>query len=299
MKINLILIIILFVSCSTSKRETKDEMYYPEVMTLLKNSPAIDDIEYDPKGYLYISDPLEDGKLKGSKVYKVSLNDTSISEFSLGLKAPIGNAFDSKGNLYVANFTGNNVSKINSEGKIRTINGAFSGSSGLVINSNDDVFVANYNNNTILKINSSNDVIIFAAHDLFNGPVGLSLDEDEHLYVANYNDGKIFKVDKGSKVITEIAQISGPKNFVIGHMTYSKGFLYATGIGTHFIYKVSKLGEVVKIAGNGLKKEVDGIATKASFANPNGIEASDDGKYLFISDFGGNQSIRVLKLRNN
>ncbi len=93
----------------------------------------------------------------------------------MGLDDPIGLAFDSSGNLYVANNANNTIEKFDSNG-----NGTVFASSGLdnpaglAFDSGGNLYVANFNANDIEKFDASGQGSVFAlSTDAFE-PTGLA-----------------------------------------------------------------------------------------------------------------------------
>ena len=115
-----------------------------------------------------------------------------------GLGQPEGLAFDSAGNLYIADSYYYSVVKITPGGTSSLF--ANFGSAGvnepmgLVIDKQDNVYVANYGNNTIIKITPGGVGSVFATSSSgVNLPRGLALDRAGNLYVANVGGGNIEK----------------------------------------------------------------------------------------------------------
>lgn len=76
-------------------------------------------------------------------------------------------------------------------------------------------------------------------------------------------------------------------------MTYASGYLFATGIGVHKIYKISLTGEVSVFAGTGIPGSTDGTADVAQFNRPNGIATNARQDRLYISDYA-TESVRKI-----
>jgi WD40 repeat protein len=89
-------------------------------------------------------------------------NASVFADASSGLNMPEGLAFDSSGNLYVANA---------------------------------NTLVGGTGDNTILKFDSSGQGSLFAISGTNNYSDGLAFDSSGNLYVANWNDGTIGKFD--------------------------------------------------------------------------------------------------------
>ncbi len=105
-----------------------------------------------------------------------------------GLNYPNGLAFDSSGNLYVANAGANTISKITPSGLVSTFaSGAlFNGPAPLAFDGNGNLFVGNVYSNTIDEIAPNGAVSVFLddTHKL-QRPSGLAFDSSGNLYVSN------------------------------------------------------------------------------------------------------------------
>lgn len=264
------------------------------ITTLAQNVGFVDDLSQDAEGNIYVSDFFGGGNfndIRGTDILKVS-PDGEVSVYATGLAGPLGQAWDSQGNLFVSNWLVGEVRRVSPDGTVTPFADGFAGPSGLVFDADGNLIVADYHANALYRVSPDGTSTLFASD--FNGPVGIDYDEDGVLYVANYNDGKIFAVDaEGTK--TQIAEIRGPRGFNIGYMTYAKGDLYATGIGANKIYKVTRDGEVSVFIGTGAFNLADGDADSAILAAPNGIITSYDGESLIITSFAG-RAVRVITI---
>ncbi|WDE12392.1 Ig-like domain-containing protein [Thalassomonas haliotis] len=238
-----------------------------------------DGLSFDANGNLYVSHAgtFVDGALSGTSVRKITL-DGAISDAVTNLSGPIGNRFDSSGNMYVANFNTGEITKVTPEGISSTF-ARLGNASGIIINSQDELFVSSYNESVIYKVTPDGESEIWLEGEGLNGPVGIDLDEEENLYVGNYNDGRIFKI-AGDKSITELA--SAPD--YTGHITYANNMIYTTALINDLIYQIPVNG--------GAPLELEGSA-EAGFIFPNGITTSPDGSKLYVSNFESNLIILV------
>ena len=83
--------------------------------------------------------------------FSIPLNATSgASTFASGFESPQGLAFDSGGNLYVANEEINVVSKVTTAARVSSFTQNVSGPAGLAFDSND-LYVANFVGGTVSK----------------------------------------------------------------------------------------------------------------------------------------------------
>jgi streptogramin lyase len=117
----------------------------------------------------------------------------SPQTFASGFHGPYGLAFDSTGNLYVANFNDSTVSKVTLGGTVTTfVSSQLNGPGGLAFDSTGNLYVANFRNSTVSKVTPGGTVSLFASG--FNAPFGLAFDSTGNLYVANYNANTVSEV---------------------------------------------------------------------------------------------------------
>ena len=111
---------------------------------------------------------------------------------SAELSNPNGLAFDSTGNLYVANGD-STIKKFTTAGVGSVFASIGSGGQrGLAFDTAGNLYFANFNNNTIEKFTTAGDGSVFASTGL-NNPAGLAFDSAGNLYAANYGNNTIQK----------------------------------------------------------------------------------------------------------
>ena len=111
----------------------------------------------------------------------------------LRVQRSLGLAFDSAGNLYVANVGNDTVSEVTPAGAVSTFASGFDLPDGLAFDSAGNLYVANVGNNTVSEVTPAGAVSTFASG--FNGPVGLAFDAG-NLYVANIGNNTVSEVSR-------------------------------------------------------------------------------------------------------
>ncbi len=153
------------------------------------------------------------------------------------LRVPTGVFLDSAGNIFIAEFMGHRIRKVDGiSGVITTVAGdgsqGFTGDnglasdaklsfpSGLFLDNSGNMFIADTNNHRIRKVDSSTGFITTVAGNGLQGfsgddglaiearlsfPSGLFLDNSGNMFIADTNNHRIRKVDNSTGIITTVA----------------------------------------------------------------------------------------------
>lgn len=272
-----------------------------EVETVISDFPANDALSTDRRGNVYASNfgAFVGSGGTGKSLFKVNPFKKELVEVANDLTGPLGNVVDNKGNIYVNNgndFVNADILKIAKDGTqsiIATIDGF---PSGMAIDQSNNLYISNFVSPTIHKVTSEGEVSVFANDARLAGCVGVDFDNNGNLIAGNYLNGEIFSVNMDGEVEFIGAIPKVVDNFVLGYLTFFKGFIYATAIGENLIYKISLAGDVSVFAGNGEPASIDGPLLDASFNVPNGITVDSNRKTLYISEFGPAGGLRAIKL---
>ena len=156
--------------------------------SLIKGSNAL---AIDGSGTIYIANQITNSILRISAA-------GFLSPFAVGggLAYPVAMAFDSGGNLFVANGEKNgSVSKITPAGLLSTfyIGIALQSPSGIAIDRDDTVFVADYLNATFNRITPSGSLTLVAASDTLYQTRSLILGGGGDVFFTRNQSGSIYR----------------------------------------------------------------------------------------------------------
>jgi len=233
--------------------------------------------------------------------------------------SPMGIAFDTSWNLYVADSNNNKIRKITSLSEVTTFAGSgvsgstngvgtsatFATPSGVILDSTGSLYVTNIGAGNIRKITSSADVTAFAGSGSviftdgtgtsasFNSPSGITVDSSGNFFVTDCGNNRIRKITPTAEVTTfagsgtsgssdgtgTAASFSCPNGITID----TSGNLYVADSNNNKIRKITSLGEVTTFAGSGANISTDGTGTAASFVSPRGV-AMDSSGNLYVSE---------------
>src|SRR6476660_8944323 len=206
---------------------------------------------------------------------------------SAKLNAPKGLAFDSGGNLYIADSLNNRVRKVDTSGIITTFAGngntsvpGFWGDSGaatdaniklpvgLAVDSTGAVYIAASADNTIRKVTTDGVINIFAGAG-YKGYYGD--------YSKDSISGNVTSVGTAT-----IAGLNGPQDVAIG----PKGSILIADTGNGAIRQVDSTGIITSISGNGsIGLSGDGVATTLAMVSPFGVAVDSSGN-VYVAEYG-------------
>lgn len=242
---------------------------------------------------------------------------------SATVNEPLGLAFDSQGNLYVAEFSGNRIRKITPAGVTSVLAGGgvagykdgtgtaaqFNCPHDIVLDAQDNLYVTDQLTHTVRKITSSGVVTTFAGNGTagyqegnglaarLNAPRGLGIDNQGNLYVADRGNLRIRKITLTGDVTTyagngtsayvdgptSTARFKSPEKVVVD----AQGNVLVSEWVDHCIRRISPSGMVTTILGNGTIGSANGTGMNACFYNPWGMAFDEQGN-LYIADENNN-----------
>lgn len=205
---------------------------------------------FDKQGNLYVVNFLRDGTIglirpNGTGVVFVSLPDNSIAN---SIK------FDSKGLMYLADFKGHNILKVNMHTKAVSVyvhNDAFNQPNDLCINHHDQLFASdpNWSKGTgqVWRIDKGGKAVLLASNLGTTNGIALSPDE-KTLYVNESVQRRIWKFDVDAK-----GNLSNKRLFaefadygMDGMKCDQKGNLYVCRYGKGTIAIFSSRGKLIR-----------------------------------------------------
>jgi sugar lactone lactonase YvrE len=200
------------------------------------------------------------------------------------LNGPSGLAFDAAGSLYIAEWSGHRVRRVDTGGIVTTVAGSTAGTSG-----------------------SSGDGGP-ASLALLNGPEGLAVDSSGNIYIGDGLNNRVRKILFSTGIITTVAgtgtagysgdsgqatlaQLRWPTGVAVD----PSGVLYISEYSNARVRRVATTGIISTVAGGGASNPGDGLlATDASLWAPAGIALDTTGN-LYLAEMGPH---RVRKITN-
>ena len=181
------------------------------------------------------------------------------STFASGLGQPEGLAFNSAGDLFVADLFSGTIYEFTPGGVQSTFASGLNHPTGLAFNSAGDLFEADYGSSRIYEFTSSGTKSTFASY--VTSPEALAFNSADDLFVAG-QDGEIIEITPSRVQSGYADSLAG----LSGLSFNSAGELFAVGVGD--IYQIPSCGVV---------------STFASLAHPVAL-AFDNAGNLFVSD---------------
>ena len=305
------------------------------------NNPS--GIKRDSSGFLYIADAgnhrirridlqANVTTYSGRGFFRGATNGSSLlSRFN----NPQGMAYDSQGNLYIADTGNHRIRMVDTQGNVTTFAGTgtaglfegprlqarFSSPTALVFDTNGNLFITDASNFRVRMIDPTGEVTTFAGGTSTGTADGAATDarfSSSMTEIIRDNQNNLYITDRGNhriRVITPAgivstlagstsgflnalgtaARFNGPRGLAIG----PNGNLYVADESNNRIRMISlapgDYGNVTTAVGSGTQGLLDGPAATARFNSPMGIAIDNNGN-LFIAD---RLNYRLRKLDTN
>ena len=219
-------------------------------------------------------------KLKLIKTYK-------------GFSSPTGIAVDRGGNLYVSNWSGGTVTKVDLDGRSSVFVEGLGAPAGVVFDKKGDLYIADYSKDVIYKVKPTGKKTIFAKG--LHTPTGISFMSDGDLLVSNRGSDEIVKIDKTGKVKLVAKGMRTP----VGVVEDIDGNLFVTNYGGGII-KVTSSG-VITTFSKDFKRPGVGIDISSKdqiFAVDNGdgcvrLILDNGDTEIVVDDIGGSVALLI------
>ena len=292
-------------------------------------------VALNPQGDIYIADT-DNHRIRrigaDGKVSTVAGNgrwdDTDGVAGAAGFASPAALAFDSMGNLYIADSGNHRIRKLAAGGQVSTVAGGeedgyvdgpagrarFSHPTGLAFDSSGQLWVSDTGNNCIRIIGRDGNVRTIAgapesgdrdgkgAAARFASPTGITADGANGVYVVDTDNHRIRRVSAGGEVTTVAGSGSeGDADGAAARAQFAKplaiaadgdGTLIVADAGNHRLRKVRRDGSVSTIAGAGEPGFANGPALSALLVTPSGVAIAKDGQIVVVDQHLG--SIRRI-----
>lgn len=270
------------------------------------------------EGKVYVSDG------DRGKIWRISAAG-EVSEFASGLDTPSGIAFDSNGDLIVADSGSHTIKKINSKGEIVAIAGVegqsgfadgdtrgslFNGPIGVAVAPDGTIFVSDTYNDRIRVIEKGKVATLAGSSRGFADGVRSNAKFDTPLGIAIWND-KVLVADSGNRRIRMIELDGTTQTFAgSGGGELRDGTLASASFVELAAIAVDKNGLIFIADGNAIRMAGlrafpfietisdddrgfrDGNAYRARFNRPSGLAVDENGE-LFVAD-SNNQAVRLF-----
>ncbi len=170
---------------------------------------------------------------------------------------PSGLAFDTSGNLYVADSGNHRIRRISTSGVVTLVAGSGS----------PDAFDGT------------------GASAAFNYPLGLAFAPGGVLYVADSGNYALRRIVLPAGVVTTFQTSNGLFDQPTGLAIASDGTIYVSDAGANNLWRITSTGTATLLAGSGLgiSGSIDGIGSNALFYSPHALAFGSDG-LLYVSD---------------
>ena len=167
---------------------------------------------------------------------RYSANTYAPATFAPAGGTPYGIVIDSSGNVYVANYGNDTVTKITPTGATSTFATTGDGPSIMVTDSSGNFYTANYLGNNVSKITLQGSSSILGTTG--NGPQGIALDSQGNVYTANYNSNNVSKITPQGTSTTLGTTGINPQGLTID----SQGNVYTADNGSNIVTKITPAG---------------------------------------------------------
>ena len=148
----------------------------------------------------------------GTQVWRYLVEEDSLEVFATGLQGASGNDFGPNGNLYQSNIAGNKISKITPNGQVSDYALGLSAPVGVVSDGEGRLYVCECGSNEISVVDTLGNVTLLSDTSILLCPNGITMDFDGNLYISNFNNSNIIKMDTATGEASIFAMVIGNNN---------------------------------------------------------------------------------------
>ena len=235
--------------------------------------------------------PSGDIFMTGQAMLRKLLTNGQVETIDVGAQFLVGIDMDSAGNLLLADFEGQKVIELDTEGNTTVLAEGFGRPSGLVVNNQDEVFVSLWDDRRVVQIMDDGTTVLVAEGDEIIQPIGLAVDEQDRLFVATCTNtaGNIYRIGDDAS----LNLLANVVDDCINQLTYTDDYIYTmAGDAVHRINV--ETGDTEEFIGSDSENAVDGHVSVADFDRAGFLTASNDGTELFTANSNGDV-IRIGK----
>ena len=214
-----------------------------------------------------------------------------ISTGEVSTETPFQITEDGAGNLYVADYEGNNVLKIPpgggsaivmSLGELTTNEIA-----GVALDGAGNLFICDHFDNRILEILAGGTASVLSITGLSTGldiPTGLAVDAANNLYISDYGNSRVVKVTPaGAGSVVATPGFTPGEDSVLGVAVDAAGTVYFPEAENNRVIKVTAAGAASLVVTEGLTP---------ALSSPQGVAVDGFGN-LYIADAGNDRLVGV------
>jgi sugar lactone lactonase YvrE len=217
---------------------------------------------------------------------------SAISTGDVATETPFQVTEDGAGNMYAANYEGNNVVKIPAGGGTATVVSlgeelTTNMVAGVALDGAGNLFICDHYGNRIIEVTPAGVASVLNITGLSTGlnlPTGLAVDAANNLYISDYGNDRIVKVTpSGAGSVVATPGFTPGDISVLGVAVDAAGTVYLPDSVNNRVIKVTAAGAASLVAPEGLTP---------ALSAPQGVAVDGFGN-LYIADAGNNRLVEV------
>lgn len=215
-----------------------------------------------------------------------------ISTGEVATETPFQITEDGAGNMYVANYEGNNVLKIPPGGGSATVVSlgeelTTSEIAGVALDGAGDLFITDHFDSRIIEVTPGGVASVLSITGLSTGldiPTGLAVDATNNLYISDYGNSRVVKVTpSGAGSVLATPGFTPAVDSVLGVAVDAAGTVYFPDAENNRVIKVTAAGVASLVVPEGLTPVL---------SSPQGVAVDGFGN-LYIADAGNDRLVKV------